>query len=497
VKLRSIGSRLTLWYSAALALSVLVFAAAMFAALRHSLYHAVDDSLRARAGGLREFLGAHAGRRSREHIREELEEYAPLSPGAFPFQVADENGRWLYRSAGLESLALADGAPAPPDAAPRLENLQLQGEPFRLLTWRVEAGGGSYQIQVAAPLHELQEGLEDFLWVLVPAAPLILVAAAGGGYWISQRALRPVDEVMRAARRIGAENLSERLAVPRTGDEIERLSETLNEMIARLESAFQKVTRFTADASHELRTPLALIRTTAEVALRGGQANGESREALEHIAAEVERTSGLVDNLLLIARADSGALQLRRTETDLASCAAEACSQASPLAQWKKLKLECRPPERALPVEGDPEALRRLFLILIDNAVKYTPVGGEVRLSLAKDGDRALGVVEDTGPGIPATDLPHIFERFYRVDKARSREQGGAGLGLSIARWIAETHAGEIHASSPPGAGARFEVRLPLRAAQAGGDSSKTETHAQPSGVPAQRRANHANTARS
>jgi signal transduction histidine kinase len=255
--------------------------------------------------------------------------------------------------------------------------------------------------------------------------------------------------------------LSKRLEVAPTGDELERLSQTLNEMIARLENAFQKITRFTADASHELRTPLAVMRTTAEVALRAPQADGEHREALEQIVAEIERMSHLVENLLLIAKADSGAADLKKRRVDIVEAVREACSEASVLARVKGLRFEAQLPETSLWVNGDRDALRRLFLILLDNAVKYTPAGGSLVVAVSAQDGCVLGTVRDSGIGIAREHLPHLFARFYRADRARSRADGGAGLGLAIGRWIAEVHGGRLSVESEPQHGSSFHVELP------------------------------------
>jgi heavy metal sensor kinase len=322
--------------------------------------------------------------------------------------------------------------------------------------------GVPLSVQVAASLHEVQEGLRDLIWILLATTPLVLAIASMGGYWMSRRAFAPVDAITREAKAIGADNFSQRLAVPKTGDELQRLSETLNEMIGRLDEAFQRITRFTADASHELRTPLALMRTTAELSLRGEQPQQEYRESLEQILAELERTSHLVENLLLIARADSGGAQLQLSDMDLIQTVQEACLQAAPLFQAKHIQFDSQIPDHPIAVKGDAQALRRLFLILIDNAVKSTPSGGSVNVSAGQTNDTAVVTVIDTGIGIPSDGLPHIFERFYRVDKARSREQGGAGLGLSIAHWIVEAHGGRIRVENEVGVGTALEVSFPI-----------------------------------
>jgi heavy metal sensor kinase len=291
----------------------------------------------------------------------------------------------------------------------------------------------------------------------------LLIAASAGGYWISKRALDPVDEISRAAQRISIENLADRLHVPDTGDQLQRLTETLNQMFSRLEASVRRIKQFTADASHELRTPIALIRTTAEVAVqrRNRQAN-EYLEALDDILEESERTSQVVDSLMLLARADAGKEVLERGLVDASSVSRAAVEQGEKLARIRGLHFSASIPDVPIWVHADAEALRRALLILIDNAAKYTPERGSVRVDLtAHDGFAKLSV-SDTGIGIGPADLPHIFDRFWRADKARSRSQGGAGLGLSIAKWIAETHAGSLSVESEAGKGSVFSLHVPL-----------------------------------
>ena len=453
MKLKSIGVRLTLWYAGAFATSLLLLGVAMWFAVQQGLYHAIDESLRDRAEGIRIFIEDHKTRLFLDEVKEEFRAHGDL------FQVLDEQGHWIHRADGLQAL----GAPSRRqlDLDPQFEDTTLGGAPLRLLSTNIEVDGHVYAVQVAAPLRALQQGLRDALWLLAPLFPAVLLLASVGGYWISRRALAPVDEITRTARFITADNLSQRLSVPSTGDELQRLSETLNEMIARLESAFNKIVRFTADASHELRTPLAVMRTTAEVALRGHRADDEPSEALHQIVAEIQRTSHLVDNLLLIANADAGHGGPVNVPANLTDAVAEACTEAAVLARAKGVLLERQLPDRPVWVLGDAHALRRLFLILVDNAVKYTPAGGRCEVCIEERDGFAVGTVSDTGIGIATDHLPHIFDRFYRVDRARSRAHGGAGLGLAIGRWIAEAHGGSITAASELDCGSVFEIRLP------------------------------------
>jgi len=452
MKLGSIGARLTIWYALAFATSLAVLGVAMWFAVQQGIYHAIDESLRDRAEGIRIFIEDHKTRLSRDEVKEEFRAHGDL------FQVLDEQGHWIHQADGLQGLGLPSARQL--DLDPQFEGVTLNGVPLRLLSAYIDVDGRVYTVQVAAPLRELQQGLRDALWLLAPMVPLVLLLASAGGYWISRRALAPVDEIARTARSISADNLSKRLAVPASGDELQRLSETLNEMIARLESAFSKIVRFTADASHELRTPLAVMRMTAEVALRAPPADEEHREALEQIIAEIQRTAHLVDNLLLIANADAGHGRPNAARVNLTDAVAEACTEGAALARAKGVVLQARLPEEPIWVLGDVHALRRLFLILLDNAVKYTPAGGRCEVRIGECDGFVIGTVSDTGIGIASEDLPHIFDRFYRVDRARSRALGGTGLGLAIGRWIAETHEGSITVESALDRGSVFEVRL-------------------------------------
>jgi heavy metal sensor kinase len=454
IRARSIGARLTIWYAALFALGLTALGITMWFALRLNLYHAVDRSLLDRDVGIERFLVDHETRLDDDEVKEEFRAHGEL------FQVFDEAGNLVHRGAELAELELTLPSAVTGDGT-YIDTL-LHGEPVRVLTRTVDLGARRFTVQIAAPLAQLEEGLYGSLWLLLPMFPLVLVLASAGGYWMSRRALAPVDDLTRAAQSITAENLSQRLVVAPAGDELSRLAETLNEMIGRLESSFRTISRFTADASHELRTPLAVMRTTAEVALRGDAAQGDHAAALEHLLVEIERMSHLVENLLMIARADSGKARLKKQPVDVVAAVAEACSQAGVLARVKGVDFTARLPDGNVWVLGDAHALRRLFLILLDNAVKYTPGGGRCEVHVSSDGSEVVGTVTDTGIGIAHDDLPHVFDRFYRVDRARSREQGGAGLGLAIGRWIAEAHGGVIAVDSELDRGSSFRVHLPI-----------------------------------
>ncbi|MEJ7608152.1 MAG: ATP-binding protein [Bryobacteraceae bacterium] len=462
----SIRFRLTAWYFAVFALGFSIFGVGAWFAMRESLNHAVDDGLQDRILGVKQFIKEQTSSLSIGEIRDEFREHSVLGPGGDLFQVCDRDGNWLYRSIPLEENQLAIARPDELGQQIRYENREIQRAPVRLASQRIEANGNPYTVQVAAPMHEFFEALETFRTILLIFMPLLLLVATAGGYWMSSRALSPVDNITNTARSISIQNLSARLPVPASKDELRRLSETLNGMFERLDTAVRQLTQFTADASHELRAPIAVIRTTAELALRRDRSMNEYKDALRQVLAESERTSELVDSLLVLARADSGTDGLRLGPMDIVESFREASTQAEKLARSKQISIQVDLPSRPVETVGDPQAIRRLFLILMDNAIKYTAPGGQVTAALTLRGGEAIGIVCDSGIGIAQEELPFIFDRFWRADKARSRELGGVGLGLSIARWIVERHGGQIIAQSTLGQGSVFEVRLPVHASR-------------------------------
>lgn len=460
---KAIRVRLTAWYLAILALGLIALSVGNWFGMRASILRAVDQELEDRVKGVEKFMNEQIASLTLAEIRDEFREHSVLGPGGDLFQVCNARGEWLYRSLPLENNRVPIRLPAEAGADLRTENLTVQKVPLRLASRRITVRGAEYTVQVATPMHEFFEALEQFSTMLLFSVPLLLVVASAGGYWISTQALRPVEEIRSAARSISINNLSGRLAVPDSGDELQRLSETLNEMLARLHDSVKRMSQFTADASHELRAPLSLIRTTAELAVRQGRVNPEFDD-MKQILAEAERTTRLIDSLLILARADSDEDGLHKETMDWSLSVREAVEQAQSAASAKRIRIDLAPPASPLVVLGDSEALRRLVFILLDNAVKYSPEGSTIDVSLSAKGDVAVCRVADRGMGIAASDLEYVFDRFWRADRARSRGMGGAGLGLAIAKWIVDRHDGTISVTSGSGSGSTFEVQISLTA---------------------------------
>jgi heavy metal sensor kinase len=468
MRLRSIRARLTLWYTSLLTVTVLLLGGTAYGLLDYSLARDLDRALQ----GVALTLAAQPSREISPSIPADVEAIFRRFFGFSPWdRYVERRHPWSDRDL-KESPPRSGRLPLSPNARNRaatglqtFETLAGLGPyPVRVLTQPVrEAGRVTSVIQVGMSLESVTVTRRRFLLVMATVLPLALLFAGGGGWLLAQRALRPVDRMTEAARRISAEHLDERLDTTGSGDELDRLAATLNDMLGRLDAAFRQVRQFSADASHELQTPLTILKGELEVALRAPRSPDEYQCVLASALEESERVARLVEGLLLLSRADAGVLRMDRQPLDLAELVAEVGESARVLAEAQGVALECKS-VAPVTIDGDRAHLRRLLLNLVDNGIKYTPAAGRVTLTLQRNGEWAALHVADTGSGLAPEEQERVFQRFYRTPEAVAQGKEGSGLGLCIARSIAEAHGGRIQVESTPGQGSTFTVFLPLHA---------------------------------
>ena len=438
IRPRSIRFRLTVWYAGILIAGLGLFGGLLWLTLRHQLYSDFDHSLAERASHFENYFRQESQEDGID-LKDELEEFCQALPQGSFIRLHGTNGfEFRYPNSDVT-------------LSPR----------FRTIARQFSTEKGTFVLEAGAPIADILHTLELVGLLLIGLIPVVIAIACVGGAWLSGRALKPVEDLTAAALKISIENLSERLPVPTTEDELARLTQVLNSMLARLESAVKTLSQFVGDASHELRTPLAVIRTTAELALRRGRASESYQESLQAIAAETERMTQLVEDLLTIACSDAEVAEMPKTAIDVRLIVRDVCSELKNLAETRQIRIKTSLEEDDAIVSGNRPALHRLFLVLLDNALKYSLPGGEVFVTTTSRGSRVEIAVEDWGIGISQDDLPHIFERFYRADRARSGD--GHGLGLSLAQSIARAHGGALEVQRKSGAGTIFRVVLPTR----------------------------------
>ena len=372
-------------------------------------------------------------------------------------QIADLNNQVVYRSENLQ-----------PDSLPLFQSLESETSDskkfvpytFHSQQLRLYVGKTKFaQISIGYTVEEIRETLNNLFSYLLIAFPIVVIFSTIGGWFLAKVSLQPVDDITRSAQEITAHNLSRRLPMPLANDEIARLTATLNQMIERLEASFIQIRQFTADASHELRTPLAILMGELEVALRSPKSAEQYRNIMVSAQEEVSRLSQVVRNLLELSKAESGQVKIDTEKLNISSLLSDICEDIELLAEEKNQKLETKIEPNVM-ILGDRVRLHQAFLNIVENSVKYTPERGSILVRLLRESGKAVLRVSDTGIGIPEEDLPHIFDRFYRVDKARSQDVQGNGLGLAIVKWIIEAHHGTITVESIAGKGTIFTVRF-------------------------------------
>jgi heavy metal sensor kinase len=471
---RSLKFRLVAWYAGVLTVVFVLLGGLTLLFLRHYLEANLLDAQMRRARQIADTLVARVSRDGEAALRGQVETlYSPEANDRF-IRITRADGGLVYVS-GRPPDARFDPLQVPPlataDATQRsstsTRNVPLPGGAL-LVASRGASGvdGTKYRVEVGTPAAPAEATLGHVLTLLAVGLPVAVCVAVAGGFVLVRRSLEPVQRMARKAEEITLHNLSERLPAGHSGDEIEELSVSLNHMISRLQDAVDGSKQFIADASHELRTPLTVMRGELESLAQSPDLAHEMRETLGSVLEEVERLGEIVESLFALSRLDAGEAQAPWLRFDLAELAATTAEQMSLLAEDKHVAVECVSTPGVI-VEGDRARLKQVIVNLLDNAIKYTPSGGRVRLSVRREGADAVLDVSDDGVGIPAEALPHVFKRFYRVDDSRSRHQGGAGLGLAIVKSICAAHGAEVEVASTPGKGSTFRIRQPLAASVA------------------------------
>lgn len=460
----NIRLRLTLWYTAIFSIILVIFSLVVYVGLTRSLMNSVDNHLQREVG---EILGnLHFEADDDEHGVELS--YSP-EEGVY-WRVIDAQGQPLIDPGHFEGASFKASLTNMNNAT--LENAQLVDDtPIRLYTAPfVIENRGSGLVQVAESYRHIQDVQRQLIALLGIGIPLTLLASSAGGWFLAASALDPIDRITRAARQISARDLHQRLKMDLPNDEVGRLAATFDQMLARLEDAFEQQKRFIADASHEMKTPLTILKGDVEVALARPRSPETYQETLENVNQTTDQLIALVQELLLLARADNQQSVLKLDYFNLAEMLTEQTASFMPKATKEEISLNVDVPG-VLVIEGDRNKLSRLFMNLIDNALKYSRSGDTVMVNAAITNGQACVTIADTGPGIGPEHLPHLFDRFYRVDKARSRvsangQTSGAGLGLSIVQWLAQAHGGRVEVDSTIDQGTTFTVWLPLKQSQ-------------------------------
>jgi len=457
---KNIRVRLIAWYIFSLGFVHLLLASMLYQTVSTRLHHELDQRLLTYSTCLVELLPQHRQLDLAEVIGE-MAELTALGPDLY-VRVVDHNGHLIYEAAGLPPELTTKLHAASETAAGHPTTLRLPGDGlWRMVRREVQENGKPLYVgHVAIPLRGVHQALARLLVILLLVVPAVLLLSSVGAWLLLNRALRPLQEAIQTAQVVQAKDFSQRLRVPKTGDEVQALAETFNEMIERLQRSFERMQQFISDASHELRTPLAVLKGEIELGLKTCPRSARC-DILAACSSEISRMSRLVETLLFLSNADAEKVALDLKPTPVSRVMEEMAEEAKVLAEAKGVRVELINGSDVV-VQADEMRLKQLLLNLIDNAVKYTPESGRMTLSYRSDNGQVELIVADTGIGIEEEHLPRVFDRFYRVDKSRSRAEGGYGLGLAICKWIAEIHHGSLRVESSPGKGSTFSVRLPV-----------------------------------
>jgi heavy metal sensor kinase len=462
---RSIRARLITLYVVTLSLIFVCFGGYTYWGFKQYLVRSLQEALVRRAHQIAATILADVPQKGEAYVGSEVQaRYAPELNERI-IRVTDQQARTIYasRNAGALSQPLTvDFAGTDEETTPvRRRETTASGETIEVVAigYRLPSGA-RYTVEVGAPESDISSALGGLLRTLLIGFPVFIGLTSIGAYVLLVRALRPVDEIVRSAERITLRNLSQRLPVRATGDEVERLSLALNRMIQRLDESYQITSRFSADASHELRTPLTIMRGELEALLQQGNLEELEMQQIASVLEEAERLTQIIEGLLAISRLEAGETQINKDPVDLSRLVSTTVEQMAPLAEDNSQALDCRADADVM-VEANEVRLKQVVVNLLDNAIKYTPEGGKISVLVRSEGADAILEVIDNGIGIAADALPHIFKRFYRSEQVQARRARGTGLGLSMVQTILDAHGGTVLVESSENEGSTFRVRLP------------------------------------
>jgi len=457
--------KMTLWYVLTFVASALIVCIFLYLGLRYRLLKEIDQFLLDETKEMERVLSWKPD--ETKFLMRFEDEVMARKYYPFFFQILNKNGEPLYVSKGFQEIKYVSNNNVLINARNGKETREEIHCPGRKRTFRIIStpvymdGGMTYIIQLGTHLHFVRKNLSDFKNNILAVFPIILIFGALGGWVLARRSLSPIGYIASKAQSITSQSLSERLTPRGANDEMDDLIRTINEMIGRLEASFKRMAEFTADASHELKTPICAMRGEAEVLLSKDRTAEEYQEGLVHFTEQFDHLNQMINDLILLSKFDSSQVELKMVPLRLDLLIKDLCNLFQVLAEQKGIVLEIDEVQEVT-VMGDKFRLQQLFTNLIDNAIKYTPEG-IIRVTLEKNREDVVLKVSDTGIGIPEQEREKIFKRFYRVDKSRSRETGGVGLGLSIVEWIAHAHQGRVEVESVLNKGSTFVVHLPLK----------------------------------
>jgi len=461
----TLRTKLTLFYSITVSVLLTGFALVYYRVLSVGLDQALTQELIDRTSGLRGYLRFEEGQPVFAYDPTDPDEVSFINTATRYYQVYEiRNGTLLAESDELRALGVeysAEDLSRYIQAPPSLIDLQTDQGKLRLRNEAVAAEGGVYLLVVGTSLQPMEDTLTSFIKALAWLLPSGVLLAALAAWFMAGKALEPVAALGKAAGQIAVSSLDRRLPVRGTNDELDQLASQFNDTLARLEKAVAEMKQFTASISHELRTPLAVLRGEAEVALMQANSAEQYRRVLASQLEEFEKLTRMINQLLTLARAESGDVAIAHEPVNISSMTESLAEQLEPVAASKDVSISCKCDSDVI-LRGDAAWVERIILNLADNAIKFTPTGGHVQIKLSRADSSAILDIADDGIGISPDDVPHIFERFYRADPSRSNRADGAGLGLSLVKWAVDQHRGSIQVESTPGHGTRFTVRLPL-----------------------------------